>query len=287
MKLQSKVAIITGAGRGIGRSIAIEFVREGAKLGIVSRTKSELTTTAEYLRKIGGEVLEFNADISNSDNVRNFVDKTQQQFGRIDVLVNNAGILGPAGPMDGIDVDKWVQAIKINLIGTFLCCRYALQLMVRRKSGKIVNLSGAGAPLPYPMYSAYSTSKIGVLGLTQTLAEETKEHNIQVNAIAPGAVDTRLQDEILAAGSLAGAKALTKANEVKKKGGASPEEVARLAVFLASESSDRLTGRLISAVWDDWRALEKGGSLQRVIERELFTLRRIDDVLFTSCKKPD
>jgi 3-oxoacyl-[acyl-carrier protein] reductase len=168
----------------------------------------------------------------------------------------------------------------VNLVGTYLCSKFVLPVMVRQKAGKIINLSGAGSPLPYPMFSAYAASKVGVLGLTQTLAEEVKKHNIQVNVIAPGPVDTRLQDEILAAGERAGERALERARETKRTGGVPPGKAAALAVFLASADSDGLTGRFLSAVWDNWRGLGDEDTLAKLMGGELFTLRRIDGVLF-------
>jgi NAD(P)-dependent dehydrogenase (short-subunit alcohol dehydrogenase family) len=152
--------------------------------------------------------------------------------------------------------------------------------MIRQNAGKIINLSGAGSPLPYPMFSAYATSKVGVLGLTQTLAEEVKKYNIQVNVIAPGPVDTRLQDEILLAGESAGEGALKRARETKRTGGVPPSKAAALAVFLASDDSDGLTGRFLSAVWDNWQGLGEKDALAELIGGQLFTLRRIDGVLF-------
>ncbi|MEM3186327.1 MAG: SDR family oxidoreductase [Conexivisphaerales archaeon] len=285
LKLRDKVAIVTGAGVGIGRTIALKFAKEGAKLAINSRTRTTLEDTAKKIEDLGGEVLARTMDVSVPEEVEQFVQDTYKEFGRVDVLVNNAGILGPIGPAAENDVASWIYTIHVNLIGTFLCCRKVLPIMIRQRRGKIINMSGGGATSPYPRFSAYATSKAGVVGLTQTLAEEVKDYNIQVNAIAPGLTDTRMQDEILAAGELAGERAIARAREAKEKGGADPARAADLAVFLASEESGVMTGRLISAVWDDWESLADKNRLKDLITSELYTLRRIDGTFFAPVKK--
>ena len=155
-------------------------------MALVSRTKAELEAVANEARSFGSTVLIHGCDISEPEEVKEFMAAAKNHYGRVDVLINNAGVLGPVGPLDENDVNDWMDALKINLYGVFLCCKYALPYMKRQKRGKIINLSGAGAPSPYPRFTAYSSSKTGILGLTQTLAKEVKEFGIQVNAIAPG-----------------------------------------------------------------------------------------------------
>ncbi|HEV2139019.1 MAG TPA: SDR family oxidoreductase [Nitrososphaerales archaeon] len=285
MKLRGKVAIVTGAGVGIGKSIALKFAEEGAKLAINSRTRSKIEETARGIRSLGAEVLVRTTDVSVSEEVESFVNDTHKEFGRVDVLVNNAGVLGPVGVAAENDVASWIHTIDVNLVGTFLCCRKVLPIMMRQRGGSIINMSGGGATLPYPRFSAYATSKAGVVGLTQTLAEEVKDHNVRVNAIAPGLTNTRLQDEILAAGDLAGERATMRAREAKEKGGADPLRAANLAVFLASDESVRITGRLISAVWDDWENLADRNRQNDLVSSELYTLRRIDGMFFAPIKR--
>jgi len=284
LKLKDKVAVVTGAGRGIGRAIALAFAREGAHLVVVSRTLSEVEETAAQIGALGRCALLLQTDVSKRENVENMVKSTLQQFGRIDVLVNNAGILGPVGPLVENDVDHWMETIRVNLVGTFLCCRAVLPVMIKQCKGKIINLSGGGAAYPRPRFSAYSASKCAVVGLTSTLAEEVKDFNIQINAIAPGAVYTRLHEQVLNAGSKAGKKELEVSKRAKETEGTPPEVPADLAVFLASDESDGLTGRLISAVWDDWRNMSKV-RIEKIMSRELYTMRRIDDVFFCPKKK--
>jgi NAD(P)-dependent dehydrogenase (short-subunit alcohol dehydrogenase family) len=201
------------------------------------------------------------------------IEQVLGEFGQVDILVNNAGILGPVGLMVDNDPEHWIGAVMINLVGTFLCSRAVLPLMMKRRRGKIINMSGGGAAHPRPRFSAYSASKAAVVRLTETLSEEVKEFNIQVNAIAPGAVNTRMLDEVLVAGQNAGGKALTEARRQKQAGGVSPDIPAALAVFLASDDSNGMTGRLISAVWDDWQAM--AGRIPDILSSDMYTLRRV------------
>ena len=280
LRLKGKVAIVTGSGRGIGKAIAIGFAKEGANLVVASRTFSEVLETGKQIEMRGAEALPLKVDVSRRGDVEGMVGKALERFGRIDVLVNNAGMLGPIGPLQENDVDEWIKTVHVNLIGAFLCCRAVLPVMIRQRRGKIINLSGGGAAYPKPNFSAYACSKAAVVRLTETLAEEVKDYNIQVNAIAPGAVKTRIVEQIVEAGEKAGETALADARKVLEDGGAGFEPVTSLAVFLASEESDGLTGRLISAIWDDWRSLDND-RIRWVMEKGYYTLRRIDGYFFT------
>ena len=274
MELRDKVSIITGGGSGIGKAIATAFAREGSHLVLASRTASELEATKREIGNLSAARVEiFPADISQPKQVKGLVDFTLKKFATIDVLVNCAGIYGPIGLATDIDSEKWLQAIHINLYGTFLCIKAALPTMIENGKGKIINLSGGGATSPFPRFSAYAASKAAVVGLTGTLAEEVREYNIDINAIAPGAVNTRLLEQVLQAGEAAGKDFLAKSIKQKKEGGTSPEMTAELAVFLASSQSDGLTGRLISAVWDNWREFPQ--HLSEIMSSDIYTLRRI------------
>jgi len=274
MELRDKVSIITGGGSGIGKAIATAFAKEGSHLVLASRTASELEATKREIGNLSAARVEiFPADISQPKQVKGLVDFTLKKFATIDVLVNCAGIYGPIGLATDIDSEKWLQAIHINLYGTFLCIKAALPTMIENGKGKIINLSGGGATSPFPRFSAYAASKAAVVGLTGTLAEEVKEYNIDINAIAPGAVNTRLLEQVLQAGEAAGKDFLAKSIKQKKEGGTSPEMTAELAVFLASSQSDGLTGRLISAVWDNWREFPQ--HLSEIMSSDIYTLRRI------------
>ena len=274
MKLQNKVALITGAGRGIGQALAQGLAREGADVSLMARTQAELDQTAGTIRAIGRKVLAIAADVSNPGSVEDFVKLVLVQFGKIDILINNAGIQGPIGSLVGNDSREWMHTISVNLFGTFLCMKAVLPHMIDRRWGKIINLSGGGATSSRVNFSAYATSKAAVVRLTETLAEEVKKFNIQVNAIAPGAINTRMLDQILAAGDAAGGVALLQAKQQKETGGEPLKEVVALALFLASDESAHLTGKLISAPHDPWR--EWAGKVEELNVTPLYTLRRLD-----------
>jgi len=284
LKLEDKVAIVTGSGRGIGKAIALAFAKEGADVVVLSRTQSEVAETATRAKALGRQALVLKADVSKKEDVERIVRSTMHEFGKVDVLVNNAGILGPVGPAVDDDAEKWIKTVNINLIGTFLCTKTVLPIMIKRRQGKIINLSGGGATGPRPRFSAYATSKAAVVRFTETLAEEVKEFNIQINAIAPGALNTQMHDQVLAVGEAAGEKELALSRRVKEGRGTPFELPVGLAVFLASDESDGLTGRLISAVWDDWRGMSRE-RIEEIMSRELYTLRRIDDFFFTDIER--
>ena len=272
MKLRGKVAIVTGGGRGVGKAIALAFAREGSQLVLAARTLPELQAAAMEVRALGRQPLTMKVDVSERQDVEAMVASTLGEFGRVDILVNNAAVQLPIGPTWENNPDEWLKTILINLGGMFLCCRAVVPVMVDRGAGKIISLSGGGAAYPRPYFSAYAASKAAVVRLTETLAQELKEYNIQVNAIAPGRVNTRMTEQVLAAGPAARERELAAARRTKKEG-TSPHSAAELAVFLASTESDGLTGRLISAVWDDWRSLPS--RLEDVTASQLYTLRRI------------
>ena len=275
MKLKGKSAIITGGSRGIGKAIARAFLEAGASVAIAGRNQDELEKTGVELSKFG-PVRSFRADISSEEEVRQLVSEVLRTFGTVDVLVNNAGVQGPIGRFWEVNFEDWVENIKVNLIGTARCTRQVLPVMISQKAGgKIINLSGGGATSPRPWFSAYSTGKAAIVRFTETLAEEVKGYRIDVNAIAPGAVNTRMLEEVLeAGGEKAGGKEFHEARGRSEKGGTPPDMAADLAVFLASPESDGLTGRLISAVWDDWRQFSRE-RITEIMLGNLYTLRRV------------
>jgi len=275
MKLEGKVAIVTGGGRGIGRAIAVAFAEEGADVTVASRTLPEVEESAAMIRAQKRRALATLADVSNAQDVTNMVQRTIQEFGTVHILVNNAGVQGPIGPLMHNNIRQWRQTIQINLIGTFLCCKAVLPVMIQQGCGKIINLSGGGATSPRPYFTAYAASKAAVVRLTETLAEEVKEYNIQVNAIAPGTVNTRMLDQLLAAGKAAGEKALTEVRRQSESGGASLEKAVALALFLASDESDGLTGKLIAAPYDGWESWD-ADRIAELMSAPWFTLRRMD-----------
>jgi len=281
MKLKDKVAIIAGGSRGIGKAIAKAFIEEGARVAIAARSKDVMESTIMEL-KPQGEIIGIPADISKREDVQNLVERTFKHYGTLDILVNVAGVQAPIGTLMEVDIQEWIDNIHINLIGTVLCCKEALPYMIAKRRGKIINFSGGGATSPRPNFSAYASSKAAIVRFTETLAMEVRNWGIDVNAIAPGAVNTRMLEEIIKAGDKSGGKELLDALERKQNGGTPPELAAELAVFLASEDSNGLTGRLISAVWDDWKNFDK--NINDIINSSLYTLRRIDGNNFIETK---
>jgi 3-oxoacyl-[acyl-carrier protein] reductase len=272
--LLGKVALIAGAGRGIGEAIAYQFATEGATLIIASRTASGLERVAARVRQLGRTAYPIVADVADQVQVQHLVDRTFHECGRIDILINAAGTYGPIGVSWEVEPSEWKAAIEVNLYGTYLMCRAVIPHMIRSRSGKIINFSGGGATAPLPRFSAYGASKAAVVRLTETLAEELREFNIQVNAIAPGAVDTKLQDAVIQAGERAGGLA-ERMRQMRDSGvGATPIDVpARLAVFLASSS--QITGRLISAPHDGWQHWSPE-RIAQLMAKPWLTLRRLD-----------
>lgn len=275
-RLQDKVAVIVGAGRGIGEAIALRFAQEGARLVLAARTKSELKRVAQQIQASGGNAFVKATDVTDRGQVNQMVRVSLEAFGRIDVLVNAAGTYGPIGPLWEIDAKEWEKAFSVNLFSALLLCQSVLPHMIAARSGKIVHFSGGGATSPLPRFSAYGVSKAALVRLTETLAEEVRGYNIQINAIAPGAVDTRLQDQVLAAGEKAG-QLFDRMRRMRESGeGATPRELAaELAAFLCSEDSCGLTGKLISAPYDDWQSWNKQ-RIDEVMSQSWFTLRRMD-----------
>ena len=282
MSFRDQVVLITGAGRGIGRSIACAFAREGASLALVARSQTEIDQVARELSSSGVHCLARPADVSYRSAAESAVQAVLARFGRLDVLINAAGVYGPIGPLVENNLDDWVQAIEINLLGTLYCLRAVLPHMLSRGTGVVINFSGGGAVSPFPRFSAYSASKAAVVRLTETVAEEVRDRGVRINAIAPGAVNTRLLDQVLVAGQAAGPEFYAKSLEQKRSGGTSPEIAAELALFLASPAAAAITGRLISAVWDDWKSLPR--RVQELDHSALFTLRRIDGKNFAEVR---
>ena len=276
--LQGKVAIITGANQGLGLEIARKYIEAGIKgLAICARTESLLDEAkSELLRRLApGQGLYAQCiDVSNQIDVRAFVDSTNERFGRIHILVNNAGVYGPKSEIEDADWQEWTRTIDINLYGSILMCRAVLPQFKAQKYGKIIQLSGGGATNPLPRLSAYAVSKAAIIRFIETLAEEVRDLGIEANAIAPGALNTRMLDEILLAGpDKVGQSFYDRSLMQKKNGGAPLDKGAELAVFLASDLSKGINGKLISAIWDPWRTLPD--HLDELAATDIYTLRRI------------
>ena len=272
--LQGRVAIVTGAGRGIGQAIARTFAYHGAAVVVSARSNEEILETERLIRSEGGSCTAVSVDVAEHESVRHLIKLTLETYRSINILVNNAGIQGPIGPMIENDWQEWENTIRVNLLGTFLCSQAVLPTMISQKQGKIINLSGGGATSPRPNFSAYGASKAAIVRLTETMADELKEYNIQVNSIAPGAVNTKMLDEVLEAKERAGIEA-EQALLRSREGGTPPTLAAELALFLASNKSDKITGKLVAAPHDGWQQWDDVRMVQ-LMELPWLTLRRID-----------
>jgi len=277
MKLQNRYAVITGAGQGLCAAIAEAFVAEGASVMLCARTIATLQDVQKRLQGMlapGQQVIIQAADVAVPSQVDALIAAAVSSFPRLDILVNNAGIYGPIGSLEDVDWAEWVDAININLLGTVYPCRAVVPHFKARNYGKIVNLSGGGATNPLPRLSAYAASKAAVVRFSETLAQELAGFAIDVNAVAPGALVTRLMDQVLDAGpDRVGADFHARMVKVRDEGGTPLEKGAALAVYLASAASDGITGRLISAVWDPWPDLHD--RRDEVSHSDIYTLRRI------------
>lgn len=268
--------IVTGASLGLGHAIARACLREGAHVFLCARDKDGIAAVrARFSDEFGGSrVFAMQADVSDSASVHALVDAACQRLPNLLGIVNNAGVLGPKGSLDSVDSIEWMRTIQINLFGTALCCQAVLPVLRRARYGKIVNLSGGGATAPMPRFSAYAASKAAVVRLTETLAVEYADDHIDINAVAPGALNTRLLREVLEAGPEGVGKAYyERAVRQNDEGGASIERAADLCVFLLSRESDGITGKLISAVWDPWEQLAL--RREKMQSTDVYTLRRI------------
>jgi 3-oxoacyl-[acyl-carrier protein] reductase len=276
MKLAGRTAIITGASLGLGAAIAERFAAEGAALMLCARNRNELEAQRARLAAMHPDtrIVAQPADVAKKPEIDSLFAAASREFERIDIVVNNAGVYGPMGAIEAIDWNEWVQAIAINLNGLVYCCRKAVEALKPHGYGKIINLSGGGATNPLPGISAYAASKAAVVRFTETLALEVKEYSIDVNAVAPGALATRLTDQLIAAGpERVGASLHERMSKLAKEGGTPLSIGASLCVYLASAESDGLTGRLIAAQWDPWPF---AGEIKSDIEKsDIYTLRRI------------
>ncbi len=233
MRLKDKVALVTGGGRGIGKAVALAYAREGAKMAICARTGSEVELTASEIRRLGTDCLGLVCDVSVEESVASLVKEVEGCFGRIDALVNNAGVMTRPIAVAELEVKKWDYTMAVNLRGPFLVTRATLPQMMKQKGGSIINLSSTIGRGAYANFSAYAVSKWGIEGFTQTLAAEVRSCGVRVNSVEPGYVATKLTGYQ----------------------GRRPESVTDVFVFLAADESKAVTGMMLSS--SGWKSQVK------------------------------
>ena len=276
-RLAGRVALVTGGGGGIGRVICRAFVRDGAWLVLLGRNLDTLRATQDLLQAdaVRPDMIAIaQADVTRQDDVNRVVESVNGRHGRMDVLVNCAAIQGPIGPFMTADLDAWARTIDIDLIGPARMARAVFPYMARQGTGCIVNLSGGGATSPRPNFSAYAAAKAGIVRLTETLAVEGRPFGIRIYAIAPGAINTTMLDEVIEAGPAAGTE-YEAAVRRRGTGGDSTVPIEELIVYLAAGGdAGSLTGKLIAAQHDDWQDLATRG--EAIASSDWYTLRRLD-----------
>jgi NAD(P)-dependent dehydrogenase (short-subunit alcohol dehydrogenase family) len=227
MRLQGKVAIVTGGGRGIGRSIALTFAREGAQIAVTARTEAEINAVADEIRALDRNVVAIACDVIQETTVNAMVEQVVKDLGEPDILVNNAGVI-IVGDVASVETEKWKYGIAVSLTGAFLCSKAVLKYMIPRRSGKIINIASRAGKIPTPYLSSYSAAKFGLIGFTKSLSDEVKKIGINVNAICPGFVDTKMVRDV-------GFDKIIK--DIM-----APQDIADVALFLASEESKSIMG---------------------------------------------
>lgn len=275
--LVGKNIMITGASRGLGSHLARVMWRHGASLLLVARSEKTLfelcaglMTSAEN----GQQAHVVRADLRTADAVPTIIGEAHRVWGKLDVLINNAAVLGPIGQVWENAWDEWQATVRVNLLAVVELCRACLPWMFEYRQGKIINLSGGGATGPRPHFSAYATAKAGLVRFSEILAHEVRDMNLQVNCVAPGAMHTDMLRAVLRAGpEAAGEREYAQAVKQAESVGVTPQRAVELCVFLASEAGDGITGKLLSAVWDPWETLPE--HLGDLYDSDIYTLRRI------------
>ncbi len=268
MELANRVCLIVGASGTIGRAISRRFHEEGALLALTYYSCKQPLGSDGFHE----QAFQLPLDVRQRKDVGAAVQQVLDRFGAIHVLVNCTGILGPIGPTAKISEKDWASTIETNLLGSFYLTRSVLPVMLAQSGGKIIHFSGGGAAYARPYYTAYGVSKAALVRFTESVAEEVKESRIDINAIAPGPVNSRMWDQVRAL-EHPDRRTMEELRNMEETGGVPPQRCAELAVFLASERSNGLSGRLISAVWDNWSSLEQ--RIPEIMRSEAGTLRRV------------
>jgi NAD(P)-dependent dehydrogenase (short-subunit alcohol dehydrogenase family) len=269
-----KFALITGGTRGLGALLVRRFWLEGYSLAVVSRQEADIRKVlSELPKREDQKALALSCDLGSPAEVAALIERVKTGCPLLEVLVNNAAVQGPIGPLRENALSAWNQTLQVDLLAPVALCQGLIPMMIGAGGGSIINLSGGGATGPRANFSAYATAKAGLVRFSETIAEELKPSGVRVNCIAPGAMKTDMLGEVLSRGGAAGERELLLANRVFEEGGASMDRVADLALFLASNASKGITAKLISAVWDDWEHWPE--HLDQLSSSDVYTLRRI------------
>jgi NAD(P)-dependent dehydrogenase (short-subunit alcohol dehydrogenase family) len=263
--------LVTGAGRGIGKRLAIGFAAQGARVGLLARSKAELDLCQLEIEHAGGSALRMRADVCDYEQVTAAVERMRVQFtAPVQVLVCAAGVLGPIGPFVESTGKAWQELIETNFTGVLNVCRAVLPEMIERRNGKIIIVAGVGGTQPArPNFAVHAAAKTAIVRFAESIAEEVLDHNVQVNCLSPGGTYTHMTDQVLAAGDRSGWREIEHARAIRVTGGVAPEKQIELALYLASPESNHVTGRMIH-VEDDWKKLRG-----KTIPSELYRLRRV------------
>lgn len=266
---KEKGVLITGAGRGIGKRLAMGFGHAGARVGLLARSKAELDLADLEIEHAGGTSLRLRADVRDYDQVTAAVERMRGQYGGVHVLICAAGVQGPIGPFAESQPKEWAEVLNTNLVGVMNTVRAVLPQMQQRRGGKVILLTGGGAEEPRPWFSVYAAVKTALVRFAESVAEEVREDNVQINCMDPGPTYTNITDQVLRAGERAGWREVQEASQVRTHGGTPPEKQINLALFLASERSNHISGKLLH-VDEDWRRLEHA-----TLHAGSYTLRRL------------
>jgi NAD(P)-dependent dehydrogenase (short-subunit alcohol dehydrogenase family) len=267
--LVGKVAIVTGGGRGLGKAFALALAERGAKVALTARSADQVEQTVTTITERGGQAIGLAGDVTDPDAVSELVGKAESEFGPVDLLINNAGVATPIGPVARTDADDWWRAIEINLRGPFLYTRAVIRPMMTRKQGRIINVASGAGTMTIPFLSSYCTSKAALIRFTDILAAEVKDAGISVFAIEPGTVRTTMAEGVLQ--SEEGKKWLPWFERIFEAGqDVPPDHAVQLVLFLASGKADALSGRFID-VREDIPALVE--SAEKIALDDLYTLR--------------
>ena len=231
--LKDRVALVTGAGRGIGRAIATTLANEGARLALTGRNISRLNQVKSEIERAHGQADVWQMDVSQESSVGDTIENVIGKWGQIDILVNNAAIIHPKMPVWNTSISEWDEEMQVNLRGTFLCCHFVVPHMINQGNGAVINIGSSSGTIPEDLYGAYGTTKWGVIGYTKSLAKSVRQYGVKVNGLNPGWVETDM----------------TAGTDIPSDAGpewTQPDDIARASLFLAAHAPADMTGQFIN-----------------------------------------